>query len=182
LILGPISDNTFIMVSFFFTILHLLHTRKFAWSTQKYVRSQCLTGSTMACFGGKHRRNVFTMEEIGGYVTSLLVFQLTYNIMIVYFQFFSDSKNSHICFIIHNIFYLCVVDLYNSFFIPLKHLILCHRKLWHSPQQKAENNTKAFYVRNPFEEYEMLRKRQKQAKSKSAVVTIHINGMPNVEI
>ena len=92
MILGIISDNTFIMVSFFFTILQLLYTRKFIWSTKKYVRSQCLNGSTMASFGGKHRRNVFTMEEIGGYVTSLLVFQLSYNIMIVYFQFFSDSK------------------------------------------------------------------------------------------
>ena len=170
------------MVSFFFTILQLLYTRKFIWSTKKYVRSQCLTGSTMACFGGKHRRNVFTMEEIGGYVTSLLVFQLSYNIMIVYFQFFSDSKNSHICFLIHNIFYFCCVDLYNSVFIPLKHLILCHTTLWHSSQHKEENTTKAFYVRNPFEEYEMIMKRQNQTQTKSAVVTIHINGMPNVEI
>ena len=88
------------------------------------------------------------MKEIGGYVTSLLVFQLIYNIMIVYFQFFGDSKNSHIYLIIHNMFYVCFVDLYISFFIPLKHLILCRKYLWYSSQQKEENTEKSFYV-NP---------------------------------
>jgi hypothetical protein len=127
----------------------------------------------MGCFGGKHRRNVFTMEEIGGYVTSLLVFQLFYNIMIVYFQFFCDSKNSHIYFIIHNMFYVCFVDLYISFFIPLKHLILCQTYLWYSSQHKEENTTKPFFVRHPFEEFEMMMKKHKQNQRKPTVVTIN---------
>ena len=172
------------MVSFFFTILQLLYTRKFIWSTDKFVKSQCLNNSSMACFGGKHRRNVFTMKEIGGYVNSLLVFQLIYNVMIVYFQFFCERKTSHICFILHNIFYFCFVDLYISVVIPIKHLILCHKSLSYSTQQKETNTKTNFYVRNYLEEFQMIMKKTKQNKTQSGLVTKinHVNSMPNVEI
>ena len=81
-------------------------------------------------------------------------------------------------------FYVCFVDLYISFFIPLKHLILCQTYLWYSSQHKEENTTKPFFVRHPFEEFEMIMKKQKQNQTKPTVVTIndHVNSLPNVEI
>ena len=143
------SDNIFIMVSFAFTFLQLVYMKKFQWETIKLVKSKCLAGQTMACFGGKYRRNVFTFEEIVGYKTRLLLFTLIYNIMIVLFQFYCDSDNSHIYFVVHNIFYVSFVNIYFLVYVPLKHVLLSNQSIWYSTKSKDQDTPRSFYVRNP---------------------------------
>ena len=157
------------MVSFLFTILQLGYTRKFRWSIIMFVKSQCLNFNSLSCFGGHYRRNVFTLNEIFGHIMSLLMFQLLYNVMIVYFQLFCGGENSHIHFIIHNIFYVCFVDLYILVIVPVKQLILCNDIFW-NPELRNENMTKPFYVRNPMDDLQLNTRNPLQHKTRKCVL------------
>ena len=142
------------LVSFFLTILQFLYMIKFKREIDNYVKSKCLSRRSFACFGGKHRRNVFTMEELVGYEMSLLIFTLVYNILIIYFQFYSDKHYRQMYFIAHNVFYVIFVDFYMLVYVPLKHLTISKQSIWPCSQERKENELRSFYVRNPLESFQ----------------------------
>ena len=75
------------------------------------------------------------MAELMGYEMRILIFTLIYNIIIIYFQFYSDKHYRQMYFIAHNFFYVSF-DLNMLIFVPLKHLIFSERSSWSSSQDK----------------------------------------------
>ena len=122
---------------------------KFSWSIEIFITSKCLCGKTLACFEGKHRRNVFTLQEIVQNERNLLIFTLFYNILIIWIQFYSDKANSHIYFVAHNLIYVNFVDIYSLVFIPLKQLHLCNSSIWFHHREPAQTSGRPFYVSRP---------------------------------
>ena len=110
--------------SYFLTTMYLFYVAKFERSIDKFVKEKCLTRKSMACFGGVHRRNVFTERETMKYEIMILLFMYTYNTTIVIFQFYCDEAYSHILFVVHNLFWFACIDIYNGVYIPLRHLQL----------------------------------------------------------
>ena len=123
--------------------------KKFHWSIKKYVKNNCISGKSMACFGGKNRRNVFTMDEIVRYEKNMLIFTFIYNLIIIYIQYFCNRVDSKFYFVFHNLLYVSFVDIYSVVVVPLKHLLLCNESIWSSIKNTEPNIEKSFYVRNP---------------------------------
>ena len=117
-------DNKIIIGSFLLITMYLFYLIKFNRSIEKYVKEKCITRTSMACFGGAHRRNVFTSDEIMRYEIKLILFMYIYNTTIFIFQFYSDEAYSYAHFITHNIFWFGFVDIYNGVIVPYRHLQL----------------------------------------------------------
>ena len=143
------SDYKTITISFLVTIIHLAYMIKNSWSIEIFIKSKCLSGKTIACFGGKHRRNVFTLQEIVQNERNLLIFTLFYNILIIGIQSYSDKANSYIYFVVHNLIYVSFVDIYSLVLIPLKQLHLCNSSIWFPHSEPAHTTGRPFYVSRP---------------------------------
>ena len=124
-----------IYISFLITLLHLFYLNKYNISIRTFIRQNCLLNRSLACFGGKYRRNVFTMTEIYFNLNNLLLFTIVYNILIWCFQYYCDKIYRSYYYIIHNLFYLFFVDPYNIVFIPCWQIYLCSRSIWLSENE-----------------------------------------------
>ena len=126
-------------MSFLITFLHLFYVVKYNASIRSFIRQKCLQNKSLACFGGKYRRNVFTMKEMYYILRNLLLFKIIYNSLIWCFQFEFDNKSSHRfnLFCIHNLVYLCFVDMYNIVFIPCRQIFYCQDSIWFSTRKAS---------------------------------------------
>ena len=99
-------------------------------------------------FGGKHHRNILSMDETLKYFVEVTALILLDNGMIMLFQIFRNKIDTETRFVIHNIIWVSFINLYISVYVPLKHIILSKRETLPSLWLDTEVATPTkFYIR-----------------------------------
>ena len=95
---------------------------RFGRNCNAYVKARNLNMRTFSQFGGTKHRNLFTLRNTRLYMTVILLLVPLDNFLIVLFQQNEGIVDKRTQFIIHNIPWLLVCDLFFGIYIPLKHL------------------------------------------------------------
>ena len=94
-----------------------------------FVKRQNLNMRTFAQFGGKYHRNLFTLEHVSHYLFVIVTHNILDNILITVFQHQDGYIDKDTQFILHNIQWFCVFDIYFSIYLPLKHIFRSRQHL-----------------------------------------------------
>ena len=108
----------------------------------KYVRGQCLSQTSNSAFGGKHRRNIFSGQEIRIYAHLLQFAEVFEQILLNEpFNIFGQKKVQSLTTLVL-IFFL-------GLFLPFKHIYSSRQDLPEMFDKRKERKTCEFYVRKP---------------------------------
>ena len=130
-----------------FPFLMTIFTLRFKRILDNFIRAKNLSMRSFAQFGGRHQRNILTLEQNWDYFVTLGAFTLADNALTIVFQVFRDQVNTNTRFFIQNFIWVLSFNCFFSMYVPLKHLILSKDKL--SSLWLKEENVKPspFYVR-----------------------------------
>ena len=98
-------------------------------------------------FGGKHRKNALTFPELYWWNFQLLTFNIIFNIIVLYGQFYVDSVYRKEVFLLQNIVFLLFIDIYNFILVPMKLLSIQIQSSFQKARQKP--NRQFYAVSNP---------------------------------
>ena len=122
-------------------------TFRFWRNCKAYVKDKNLNMRTFSQFGGTHHRNLFTMQDTSLYMVVILMLVPLDNLFIVLFQQHQDSLDKTTQFIIHNIPWILVCDIFFGIYIPLKHFVTSGHLLPSLWWEGKKVKTCEFYVR-----------------------------------
>ena len=110
-ILGFVSPCVF--------FVFLLRFKKYC---NDYVEGQNMNMKTFSQFGGAYHRNLFTLSQTGYYFCIINILNILDNLLIVVFQQYEGHIDKQTQFIIHNLPWIVVCDLFFGIYIPIKHI------------------------------------------------------------
>ena len=132
--------------TFVFPIVIIISTLRYMKKIKNYVKSQNLRMLTFSQFGGKHLRNLFSVTHTSYYLLAYSCFLILDNGMICMLQLYRGQVDKNTQFIIHNMLWVVVQDVFFGLYVPIKHIILsreCLPGLW-CDERTVETNK--FYV------------------------------------
>ena len=128
---------------------------RFKKSLSSYTKGKNLRMNTVAQFGGKYQRNLLTAHQTWSYYSKFTAFIIADNALIVVFQIFRNKLDKEIQFIIHNMFWVLILNCFFSVYIPVKHLLLSKEDLPSLWSEVKHVKPSKFYVR----EYKLIPRR-----------------------
>ena len=114
-----------------------------------YTKGQNLNMKTLSQFGGKHQRNILTAKQTKFYYLLIPSFFIMDNLLIIFFQVYSDKLDKNTRFYIHNFIWVMFIDCFFCFYVPLKHLLLSRESMPSLWLDGEPERIIKFYTRQP---------------------------------
>ena len=133
------------MMSLICPLIMTITNIKFKISLSQFIKGRNLNMRSFAQFGGKHPRNIMSLDQTFKYFLRVIAFIIMDNILILLFQIFRNQINPETRFVLHNILWISFMNFYISVYVPLKHIILSKEtSLWTNKEVVTPSN---FYLR-----------------------------------
>ena len=137
------------IIALIFPLTVTFHRFRYTNKIHSYVKRQNLRMETFSQFGGKLRRNLFTLDETNYYLFVCHCFMFSENMLIVILQIYRENVDKDTQFILQNLLWVVFLELFFGIYVPFKHIIQsreCLPSLWFDTKQVKDNE---FYVREP---------------------------------
>ena len=105
--------------------------------------------STMAQYGGRHLRNIFTAAQNFSYVLVCIAFAFLENGFMIILQNYPGYIDKRTQSAAHNLLFLIICDFFLGFFLPLQHLMTSREKIPELWVDTKSSKDPEFHVRKP---------------------------------
>ena len=116
---------------------------------RRSVKEQNLRMSTLAQYGGKHHRNIFTAPQNFSYVLVCIVFAFAENGFMIILQQYPGFINKRTQSAVHNLLFLFIADFFLGFCLPIKHMMTSRERMPELWLEKRSTKVSEFHVRKP---------------------------------
>ena len=149
------------MMSLICPLIMTITNIKFKISLSQFIKGRNLNMRSFAQFGGKHPRNIMSLDQTFKYFLRVIAFIIMDNILILLFQIFRNQINPETRFVLHNILWISFMNFYISVYVLFKHITLSKEtSLWTNKEVVTPSN---FYLR----EQELVPRREESIKTKN---------------
>ena len=146
------------IITFMIIFIQLFFSLRYIMNIKKYLKRQNLNMRTFSQLGGTARRNLYTLGQTYIYFSVCVLWYFFENLFIETLQYFDDQLGRRKSFIIYNVLWIFIVDLFFGLFVPIKHIITSYRTLpvlWNkneiSHEKRFFTNVQRFEPRRDFE-------------------------------
>ena len=138
------------ILGFLIPFIHAIFWIRFLSSIKTSLNEHCRNKKNFAALGGDHQRNVITLSQTAWYLSYSFCFIAADNIIIIICEIYQKELSKETIFIIHNMLWVFVVDIFFGLYLPLKHLALTWNNmpsLWF--KERNLSNASPFYIKEP---------------------------------
>ena len=132
---------------FFFPLWMAVFSLRFSKIITGYLEGQnWKEKKTFSQFGGKYQRNLFTLIQTRRYLMVCVSLVFLDNFVIIMLEVYRKELMKETQFIIYNILWIVLSDIFFGVYVPLKHIFLSRRTLSELCSEYGIVQTSRFYV------------------------------------